>query len=385
MALALGLSVSATSHVARRIGERDRRAAGLAAGQTITAALAVALLCGAPAAAAAPQLLRWMGASPQVITIGSGFASIALGFSGVLVLLSVINAIFRGAGDAALAMRVLWIANAINIALNPCLIYGLGPFPELGLNGSATATVIGRSVGVLLQIRALRRGTRIQIRLSDLYPRLTVMRSILNVAWTGAFQHLIGMASWMGLTRLAAEFGSAALAANTIAIRIVLFTILPSWGLSNAAATLVGQNLGARKPDRSEAAVRRCGFYNMLFLGALGLIFTLSADSLIRLFTTDPAVLALGASALRLMSYGYPFYAWGMILEQAFNGAGDTRTPTLINLFCYWLLQLPLAYVLAQYWLGPQGLFLAITVAESALALLAYLAFRRGHWKQVRI
>jgi putative MATE family efflux protein len=324
-----------------------------------------------------------MGASPEVIAIGSGYTRVMLGGSAVIVLLFLINATFRGAGDAAIAMRVLWLANWINILLGPCLIFGLGPFPELGVKGAAIATTIGRGTGVLYQLyRLMRRDGRVVIHGDQVRLRPAVMRMLLRLSGSGTFQVLVGTASWIGLVRIISTFGAQAVAGYTIGIRIIVFALLPSWGLSNAAATMVGQGLGAGKPERAERAVWIAGFYNMLFLGTVGLVFVLLADPIVRLFTIDPTVGPLAAGCLRIVSYGFLFYAWGMVFTQSFNGAGDTWTPTWLNFCCFWLWEIPLAWALAVHFgLGPRGVFLAITTAFSTLALVSALLFRRGRWK----
>jgi putative MATE family efflux protein len=304
--------------------------------------------------------------------------------SGIILMLFLINAIFRGAGDAAVAMRVLWVANIINIILDPCLIMGLGPFPKLGVTGAAVSTTIGRSVGILYQIYLLRRGTsRIEVRRRHLRLDFGVMKSIVRIAANGVLQFLIATASWIALVRLIQSFGSAATAGYTVAIRIVIFSILPSWGLSSAAATLVGQNLGAKQPDRAENAVWRAAFFNMVFLGAVSLIYLTLAPQIVGIFSRDPVVIRYGANCLRIISVCYVLYAYGMVIVQAFNGAGDTRTPTLINLVCFWMVQLPLAYFLGKgLQFGPTGIFFSILTAETLLALIAIYVFRLGRWKQ---
>jgi putative MATE family efflux protein len=382
-ALCMGLSAATTAMVARRIGEHDPEAAAVAAVQSILVGLGLALPIGVAGVALAPRLLSWLGGSPALVAEGWGYTAWILGGSGTVILLFLINAVFRGAGDPALAMRALWLGNLCNIVLDPCLIFGLGPFPELGLTGAAVATTIGRGIGVVYQTTALWRGRgRISVRGTPLRLEPAVALRLLRVAVPGMFQWLIATASWLGLVRILAVFGSAALAGYTIAIRVIVFAILPSWGMSNAAATLVGQNLGARQPERAERSAWLTGWYNMLFLGAVAVVFVLGAEAIIGLFTSDPEVVRHGVSCLRLVSYGYPFYAYGMVIVQAFNGAGDTVTPTAINLFCYWLFQIPLAWVLARSaGLGPDGVFLAITIAESVVAVVAVLAFRRGTWK----
>jgi putative MATE family efflux protein len=380
---AMGLSIGVMAMVARRIGEKNPAAAAEAAVQGIALGLIVAAVMGTLGAIFAPQLLAIMGASPEVIAIGSGYTRVMLGGNVVIVLLFLINATFRGAGDAAIAMRVLWLANWINILLGPCLIFGLGPFPELGVQGAAIATTIGRGTGVLYQIyRLTRRDGRIVIHRDQVRLRPAVMRTVLRLSGTGTFQVLVHTASWIGLVRIISTFGAQALAGYTIGVRIIIFALLPSWGLANAAATMVGQGLGAGKPERAERAVWIAGLYNMCFLGTVGLVFVLLADPIVRLFTTDPAVAPVAASCLRIVSYGYLFYAWGMVLTQAFNGAGDTWTPTWLNLCCFWLWEIPLAWALAVHFgFGPTGVFLAITTAFSTLAVVSAILFRRGRWK----
>jgi putative MATE family efflux protein len=322
-----------------------------------------------------------------VIEQGWGYTAVMLASNVTILLLFLNNAIFRGAGDAVIAMRALWLANGINIVLDPCLIFGLGPFPEMGITGAAVATAIGRGIGVAYQVRALTsaRG-RIVLRRRHLTPRPTVMLKLARVSLGGVVQMLIATASWLGLVRALTPFGSAALAGYTVALRVIIVAILPSWGMSNAAATLVGQNLGAGKPDRAERSVWIAGLYNMIFLGIVGAAFIVFAEPIIRLFTADAEVVSVGAECLRYVSYGYVFYAWGMVMVQAFNGAGDTLTPTWINLGCYWLWQLPLAYGLSGAGgMGPTGVFLAITISESTLAVAGILMFRRGSWKRQTI
>ncbi|OFW24315.1 MAG: MATE family efflux transporter [Acidobacteria bacterium RIFCSPLOWO2_02_FULL_65_29] len=386
-AVAIGLSIGATATVARRIGERDPARAARAAGQSIVLGLAGAAAIGTAGAVFAPDLLRVMGASDSVIRTGSGFARVMLGGSGTVLLLFLVNAIFRGAGDAAIAMRVLWFANAINIALGPCLIFGLGPFPEMGVTGAAVATTIGRGSGVLFQIYLLTRGgSRIALRRSHLRTDRQVLAGILRLSGVGMFQNFIGTASWMGLIRILTGFGSAAVAGNTIGIRIIIFALLPSFGVSNAAATLVGQNLGAGKPDRAEAAVWRAGFYNTVALSVVGLVFLVFARPLIGIFSSDPEVVPYGVRCLRIVSAGFLFYGYGMVLTQSFNGAGDTRTPTLINLVCLWMLEIPLAWVLAYpLGLGPTGVFTSVSVAFSVLALVSAVIFKQGRWKTQKV
>ena len=386
-AVAMGLSLSTTAMVARRIGEKDSTGAAVAAVQAIALGLMVSIVIGAPCLALAPRLLRWMGSSSEIVAVGSGYARICLGGSGVVLMLILNNAIFRGAGDAAIAMRLLWVSNIINLFLDPCLIFGLGPFPRLGVTGAAWAALTGRSIGVAYQFYRLLRGTeRIRIFANQIRLHLDVMWRLLRVSLTGILQFAIAHTSWIGLVRIVSIFGAAALAGYTIAIRVVIFAILPSWGLSNAAATLVGQNLGAKQPERAEAAVWRTGLCNMLFLGSLGVFFVLFAQPVIRLFTHDPAVVPLGVSCLRIVSYGNIGYAYAMVMLQAFNGAGDTVTPTIVNFFGFWLLEIPLAYWLAiPLNLRSNGAFYAIVIAEASIAVASAILFRRGRWKGQRI
>ncbi|HKE07065.1 MAG TPA: MATE family efflux transporter [Candidatus Acidoferrum sp.] len=386
-AIGLGLSLSTTAMVARRIGEKDPEGAAVAGAQAIFIGFGVSVLVGIPSLIYAPHLLRLMGASPSIVASGSGYARIALGGSGVLMFLFLNNAIFRGAGDAAIAMRLLWVSNIINLILDPCFIFGLGPFPKLGVTGAALATFTGRGIGVLYQFYRLLRGTeRIRILRAQVRVNWQVLLRLLRVSLTGILQFAIAHTSWIGLVRIISVFGSAALAAYTIAIRILIFVIMPSWGLSNAAATLVGQNLGARKPERAQISVWRTGFYNMLFLGGVGVFFMIYATPVIRLFTNDPEVVPLAASCLRILSYGNIGYAYGMVMLQAFNGAGDTVTPTIVNFFGFWLLEIPLAFFLALRagWQA-NGAYVSIVVAECSIALAGVLLFRRGKWKGQQI
>jgi len=384
---AMGLSIGVAATVARRIGEKRPDAAAEAAVQGIALGLGVAAVVAILGVTLAPRLLAVMGASPTVTAIGSGYTRMMLGGSATVLLLFLINAIFRGAGDAAIAMRVLWLANAINIVLGPCFIFGLGPFPKLGVTGAAVATTIGRGTGVLYQLYRLTRGdARVAIRRIHLALRPAIMANLLRLSGSGTFQVLVGTASYVGLVRIMSTFGSQVLAGYTIAVRILIFALLPSWGLANAAATMVGQSLGARDPDRAERAAWLASRYNMAVLGAVGLVFIILADPIVGLFTQDPVALPTGAVGLRTMSFGFVFYALGMALTQAFNGAGDTWTPTWINLGCFWLFEIPLAYLLARVWgVGPQGVFIAITLGYSSLALVTVALFKRGRWKLRRV
>ncbi|MHB1328678.1 MAG: MATE family efflux transporter [Gemmatimonadales bacterium] len=383
-ALGMGLGIGATAMVARRIGEKDPEAAS----RTAVQAIAIGILVSVPIAIVggffATDLLRLMGASPELAAQGTGFARIMFVGNAAILLLFLINAIFRGAGDAAVAMRCLWIANLCNLILDPLLIFGIGPFPEMGVEGAAVATTVGRGIGVLYQLHRLRGADRrfmIERRHLRIDPEL--IAKLFRLSSTGIGQILIGTASWIGLVRIVASFGAEAVAGYTIAIRVVLFALLPSWGLSNAAATMVGQSLGAGKPDRAEEAVWRAGRLNLWFLGTIGALFVFAAPSIVAIFTSDPAVSGYAVLGLRLVSVGFPFYAYGMVVSNAFNGAGDTRTPTLLNFLCFWLWEIPLAFILAKVvGLGPTGVFIAIPVAFSTLALASAMIFRRGAWKQ---
>jgi putative MATE family efflux protein len=386
-AVGFGIGMSTTAMVARRIGEKDAAGAANAGVQAIFIGLSTSLLFGVPCWIFAPRLLQIMGASPEILAIGSGYARIALGGCGAIVMLFLNNAIFRGAGDAAVAMRLLWVSNIINLVLDPCLIFGWGPFPKLGVTGAALATFTGRSIGVIYQFYRLLRGTeRIHILASQLRVNFRVLLRLVRISLTGILQFAIADVSWIGLVRIVSLFGSAALAGYTIAIRILVFVILPSWGLSNAAATLVGQNLGAKQPERAEQSVWRTGLYNSLFLGSVGVLFIFFAEPVIRLFTNDLAVLPLGVACLRILSYGNIGYAYGMVMLQAFNGAGDTTTPTIVNFFGFCLLELPLAYALAvPLGFRSPGAYYAIVIAEGAIAAAGVLLFRRGRWKRQQI
>lgn len=383
-AISIGLGIGATAMVARRVGEHNPEGAARAAVQAIALGLIVSVVVSIAGVIAAPRLLKAMGGSPWVVEQGVGFTRVMFAGNATILLLFLINAIFRGAGDAAIAMRVLWIANLCNIALGPLFIFGLGPFPELGVMGAAVATNIGRGVGVVYAFsRLVRSGGRFDIRRRHLKLEPQIMARLVRLSATGTFQVFIGMASWIGLIRTLSSFGSDAVAGYTIGIRVIIFALLPSFGMGNAAATMVGQALGARKPERAEKAVWLAGFYNMMFLGVVGLVFVIFAPQIIMFFIDDPNVIPYGIDCLRIVSYGFLFYAYGMVLTQSFNGAGDTWTPTVINLFVFWLWELPMAYVLAiNLGIGPRGVFIAITIAFSTLALVSALAFRRGNWKR---
>ncbi len=382
--VAVGLSTAATAIVARRIGEKNPDGASLAGMQCILISLLCTAIVSIIGVLYAPSILRLMGASEEVAKEGSLFTRIMLGGSLVIILLFMINGIFRGAGYAAIAMKSLWIASAINIILCPLLIYTLG----FGLKGAAIATTIGRGSGVAYQCYHLWKGNALlKMKPAFLKPHWETLRSIIQIAWPATFQFVIASASWIFLAKLVAETGgTAASAGYQIAIRNVIFFILPAWGLSNAAATLVGQNLGAKLPDRAIKSVLLTVQYNVLFMAIVTLIFVFLPTPIIRFFSQDAEVVRYGVSALRTIGYGYIFYGIGMVMIQSLNGAGDTRTPTIINVICFWLFQIPLAYLLAVYFkLGPIGAFIAIPVAEALIAILAYWTFQRGKWKQISI
>jgi putative MATE family efflux protein len=385
--IAIGLSMSATAFVARRTGEKNLKAASESAVQAIYLAIIVSVPLSLAGILFAPDILRLMGGSPAVVAEGQNYTRIMLGGNVVIMLLFLNNAVFRGAGDASIAMRVLWFANILNMALGPLFIFGPGPFPELGVTGAAVATTTGRGLGVLYQLWHYRNErSLIRIHRDDLRIKPRIIVEMFKISLGGVSQFLISSASWIFVVRILATFGSAAVAGYTIAIRVIIFTILPSWGLANAAATLVGQNLGAKQPDRAEKSVWTAAFYNMLFLASLSVIFYIFAEEIIGIFSTDPEVLASGIRCLRIICLGYVFYAYGMVIGQAFNGAGDTRTPTIINLICFWLIQLPTAYFLSKSLnLGPTGVFIAAAGSFSLLAVICIVVFRRGHWKAVTV
>jgi putative MATE family efflux protein len=386
-AFAMGLAMGAAAIIARRIGEKDPHGAARAAVQAIAIGLGLAVVVGVAGALAAPKLLAAMGASDAVISMGTNFTRVMLGGSVTVILLFLINAAFRGAGDPAISMRTLMLANGINIVLGPLLVFGVGPFPRLGVTGAAVATTIGRGIGVLYQLAALRAGRgHLAVRREHLQIDTGIMTTIVRLSGTAIFQAFIGTTSWVALLRIVARFGSTAIGGYGIAIRVVLFALLPSWGMANAAATLMGQNLGAGRPDRAEQAVWRAALYNLVFLGGTGLLFVLFGETIVRGFSSDPAVVSYGTQALRIISAGFLFYAYGMVLTQAFNGAGDTWTPTLINLFCFWLWEIPLAWLLAQpLGLGPTGVFVSVLVGFSTMAVVSVVLFRRGRWKRVKV
>ncbi len=385
--LAMGLSISGTAVVARRIGEKDADGAGRAAVQAILLGAVIASLIAISGAILAPTLLRFMGAADDVLAIGTMFTRVLLGGSMTAFLLFVVNATFRGAGDAAISMRVMWLANGINILLGPLLIFGIGPFPELGVTGAAIATTIGRGTGLLYAISRLVRGTgNLRVRRAHLVIEPKTMMSMLRLSVNGTFQVLVGSLSWIVLVRFIAVFGSAAMAGYTIAVRMVMFAMLPAWGLGNAAATMVGQALGARDADRAEKAVWTAARYNVAFLGLMGLLFGVFAPQIVRAFTTDAAVTTVAVDGLRVLALGFPLFAFGMVLTQSFNGAGDTATPTRINIAVFWVFEIPLAWALTKYsTLGFHGVFASITAAYSALAAVSFVMFRRGTWRTRKV
>lgn len=381
-AIAIGFSTAASSVVSRRIGEKNPEGASVAAFQAILAAIVISVVIAIPGALYAKRILEFMGASPTIVNEMSGFATIMIGGNVVIMLLFVINGIFRSAGDAAISMRVLWIANILNIIIDPLLIFGIGPFPEMGVQGAAVATTIGRGVAVMYQLFLLFNGKR-RVKLTWRHIRFDkrVMATLVRLALGSTGQHLIVTSSWVLLVRIIAFFGSAVVAGYTIALRILIFAMLPSWGISNAASTLVGQNLGARQPGRAMRSVWITGWTNVIFLGSIGVILVIWPESFIRLFVDDPNVIHSGIIALRMISLGTVAYGLGMVLVNALNGAGDTLTPLKINVFCYWLLEIPLAYWLAiQAGMGETGVYWSILVAETAMTLAALWYFRKGNW-----
>jgi MATE family, multidrug efflux pump len=385
--LAFGLAIGTTATVARRVGEKDMDGAANAAVQAIALGLVVSLSLGALGAMYAPDLLRLMGAGPDVLSTGAGFARIMLGGSASVFMLFVINAAFRGAGDAAVAMRVLWFANALNIVLGPLFIFGVGPFPEMGVAGAAVATTIGRSAGVVFAASKLWRGAgHIAVHRQHLSVRTGAMVKLARLCAVGTFQIMVSTTAWIGLIRILATFGSVVVAGFGIAMRIVVFALLPAFGLSNAAATMVGQSLGAKDPDRAERSVWTASRYNLLFLGALGAVFVLLAPWIVAAFTAEPEVAHVAILGLRIIGLGFPLYAFGMVITQSFNGAGDTWTPTWISLFVFWMFEIPVAWVLAKHTsLTYRGGFVAITIAYGALALVSAFLFRQGKWKLKRV
>lgn len=381
--VAMGLGIGATAVVARRVGEKDDEGAAQAAAQSIALGIIVSLAVGVVAQINAERLMRLMGATPSMIETSLGYTQVMFAGNITVTLLFLINAIFRGAGDAAIAMRMLMFANTINIVLDPLLIFGIGPFPELGVAGAAVATNIGRGTAVMLQLWMLASG-RSRIHLTRRHIELVpaVMWNVCRLSGVGFLQILIDTSSYIGLVRVISTFGSDALAGYTIGIRTVIFAILPAWGLSNAAATMVGQALGAANPQRAEDSVWTAAKYNAIVLGVVGAVFVVFAPGIVAVFTSDPGVAPYAANCLRIVSTGFVFFAYGLVFTQAFNGAGDTWTPTWINLGCFWIWQIPLAWLLAiRLGMGAEGVFIAMTVAFSTLAVVSGVIFRRGWWK----
>ncbi len=385
--VAIGLSTATTAVVARRVGEKNFKAAGDSAVQAIYITLVFSVLLAIPGIIFAKDILSIMGGSPELVEEGYMYTRIMLGGNFCIMFLFLLNGIFRGAGDASLAMRSLWIANIINMILDPIFIFGWGPVPAMGVVGAAVATTIGRGVGVAFQLYFLLRGSSvIKIHLDNLKLRLSIIFSLVKLSVGGMGQFLIESASWIFLIRILSSFGSDVLAGYTIALRVVVFTILPSWGMSNAAATLVGQNLGAGHPDRAEKSVWKAAFYNMIFLGIVSVFFIFFAKELIGIFSTERQVIVYGTMSLQIICIGYVFFAYGMVVSQSFNGAGDTRTPTYINFFCHWLFQIPMAYLLSIVLeMGPKGTFIAVAMAFSLHAIVSVVLFRRGKWKEVKV
>lgn len=386
-AVAIGLGMGVTAMVSRRIGAKDREAAAQVTGQAIWIGGAVAVVIGVCGVIFAADLLRMMGASDEVVAEGKGFMAMLLGGSASILYLFLLNAAFRGAGDAPVALRSLALANAINIGLDPCLIFGLGPFPELGVTGAAVATTIGRGIGVIYLVNYLFGGNgRLHFAIRHLVPVPRLILRLLRISVGGIGQFLISTSSWIALMRIVALYGSAPIAAYTIALRLIEFAILPAWGLGNAAATLVGQNLGADKPERAERSVWRASRYNAIFMTIAGIVMIVLAPQIVALFSDEAEVIRYGTSCLRILGVGYPMYAVGMIIIQALNGAGDTTTPSIMNFICFWVLQIPLAYWLATAaGFGPNGVFLALVIAESLLTVMAVAVFRKGKWRDQQV
>ena len=386
-AIAIGMSMAATAMVARRIGEGKPREASHVAAQIITITFIISTVFSVVGLFFAPEILRIMGGEEDLIAEGQGYTRILLAGNYSIMYLFLINAIFRGAGDASVAMRSLWLANGLNIILDPIFIFGFGPIPAFGVEGAAIATTIGRGSGVLYQLYSLYSNKSVlKIERSHWRPDFKIISRLIKISLGGIGQYLIGTMSWIFMVRISAEFGAAVLAGYALAFRTIMFTILPSWGMSNAAATLVGQNLGAGKPDRAEKSVWYCAWYNVAFLAIVSVIFVFWAELIIMIFTKEAEVIRIGAIALRYIGFGYVFYAFGMVISQAFNGAGDTKTPTWINFFCFWLFEIPLAYVLSiTFGLEAKGIFTAISISAFLMGMVCIIVFRRGKWKTVQV
>jgi putative MATE family efflux protein len=385
--LAMGLGMAATAMVSRRIGEKDAPGAAVAAVNALYIGLIVSIIITCIGIFFYDDILRLMGATEEIIAVGSGYTQWMLVGNFTIVALFLVNAIFRGAGNAAIAMHSLWIANILNMILDPILIFGWGPIPAMGVEGAAIATNIGRGAGVLYQVYYLmgEKGI-IKIHKENVRIDWSIIVRLLKISSGNIGQFLISTASWLFMARIIVTFGSGAFAGYQYAIRVIIFTILPSWGMANAAATLVGQNLGAGKPDRAEKSVWKAGFLNMVFLGMISILFFFISEPIMRIFSSDEEVIRYGTQCLKIVMFGYVFYGYGMVVIQSFNGAGDTRTPTILNLFGYWLFQIPLAYTLAvMLGFGPGGVFWAIAIAESVMAVISIYIFRKGNWKKVAI
>lgn len=385
--VAIGCSSGATALVARRIGEKDPKAASFTAFQALAVGVTFGVVTGVVGMFFAEDILKFMGASPEVLATGTNFVRIMLGSNVVIMLLFLLNGVFRGAGDPAIAMRTLLLANGLNIILDPIFIFGLGPIPAMGVTGAAIATTLGRSVGVLYQLYNLFWGKgAIRIERSMMKIDLGIIRRLLEVSLSGAIQFIIASASWIFLMRIISRFGSESVAGYTIGIRVIIFALLPSWGLANAASTLVGQNLGAKQPDRAEQSAWRAGYFNTIFLLGVSALCFIMAPLIMTFFTDKPEVARIGAMTLRILGLGNVMYAYGMVISQAFNGAGDTRTPMIVNFICFWLIEIPLGYVLAvTLGMGVLGICIAVPASESLLALILIVIFRKGKWKEVEV
>jgi len=386
-AIAVGLTMAITAMVARRIGEKNPEEAAHDAVQSMYIGIAISLPIAVLGITFSKEILELMGGSENLVETGYGYTAILMGGNVTIMLLFVINAVFRGAGDVILAMRALWLANIFNIILDPCFIFGLGPFPEMGVTGAAIATTIGRGLGVIFQLAILLKGSgRIKIKKKHFKIDFKVIGNLLRVSGGGILQYLVSTASWIGLVRILAIFGSTVIAGYTIGIRIISFTFLPSWGIANAAATLVGQNLGAKNPDRAEKAVWQIAFINMIFLGAISFFLVVFPEFWVQFFTDETGIIQYASDCLFYVAFCYPFLAYGLVIVQSFNGAGDTYTPTWINLFVYWLFQIPLAYFLAvPMGIQSKGVFIGIAISESMVAIVAIIVFRKGKWKHKQI
>lgn len=385
--LGWGLAMGTTAMIARRVGEKDNAGASVSAVQAIYLAFIISVPIMIIGIFFSEDLLRLMGASESIIEEGSGYTKLALGSNLIVILIFLNNGIFRGAGDAALAMRSLWIANSINIILDPMFIFGIGPFPEMGVEGAAAATVIGRTSGIVYQLYHFNKGKGlIKIHENNWQFKTDIILRLIKLSAGVTAQFIISSASWIFLMRIISTFGSTALAGYTIAIRIVVFTLLPAWGFSNAAATMVGQNLGAKQPERAEKSVWRTGFFNMVFMGSVMIIFFAFGNNIAAFFSDEKEVINNAANCLRIFAMGYLFYAFGMVLVQSFNGAGDTRTPTIMNVFIFWMFQIPLAYTLAILLsIGPTGVYYSIVISESTFSVIGYFLFKRGKWKTIKV